>query len=650
MTKRGYSFPYSFFLYFLHDSIKSKILLFYFLLFNTLNNEVNWLILKISFAYICMKKFALFVAIIFFSLGIATALGGDDTDRESCIETTLNFGEPEIIKFGEKTIINFEECSQVLVENMPILPVYRKTFLFPPGTKIHVYVKPFSTGQFNADISFSDSFTPPGKTAEERENNRNIRFPENWWDYETMGGMLDGQHFTILILNVYPAIYENGKIFYSKNCDIKIYYDLPEKKESISTYDFLIISPDAWLDEISLLKEHKESKGIKTVVAGLNEVYSHPSSSAGRDDAEKLKYFIKNAIEEWGIKYVLLVGGRKYSFGEDWLMPVRYANIYWADEEAYTSDLYFADIYDGNYNFSSWDTDGNGVYAEWKKNGFLKDQMDLYPDVYVGRLPCRSKFELKILIDKIISYENNGVSKKAVLVAGDNFETPEYEGEVVTDKTASYLSSYEIKKVYASEMDVNPENIKNALGNGATFIHFHGHGSPVSWSTHKPENFDKWEKGLDVLDLPFFKNKEYPIVVIGGCHTSMFNISMTDFPWTHGFPSPADLTSWLIKKKGGGAIAGMGYTCFPVAMIGEEGDLDGDGINEYDCIESGYGYMELNVFKAYSEGKSLLGETWGYAVSKYVEKFKLPYQPWHLHTIHGFVLLGDPTLKIGGYT
>ncbi|MEM2715274.1 MAG: C25 family cysteine peptidase [Candidatus Thermoplasmatota archaeon] len=602
-----------------------------------------------------MKKFELFIAIMFLSMG-ATATFNFNKKQEkntaiNFIEINLNFGEPEIIKIGEKNIINFKDCSQIAVENMPILPVYRKTFLFPPATRINLQVNPSLIKQIDASTSFAPALAPPGKILSQKEKDKNVRFPEKWYEYEMLGGIVDGQRATILILNIYPAIYDNGKIFYSEKFDLKIEYRPPEKNQIVSIYDFLIISPDDWLNELEALKQHKESKGIKTIVVGLNEIYSGKYfSSYGRDDAEKVKYFIKNAIEEWGIKYVLLVGGRKYSLGEEWLMPVRYANIFWADENAYTSDLYFADIYDGNYNFSSWDTDNNGIYAEWKKSGFLKDQMDLYPDIYLGRLPCRSKFELKIMIDKIISYENRATSKKAVLVAGDNFEQEGYEGEIVTDKTASYLPSYEIKKVYASMMDVNPENIKNALGNGATFMHFHGHGSPISWSTHKPENFDKWEKGLDVLDLPFFTNKEYPIVVIGGCHTAMFNISMTDFPWTSGFPSPADLTSWFIKKINGGAIAGMGYTCFPVATPGEEGDLDGDGINEDDSVESGYGYMELNVFKAYSEGKSLLGETWHYAVSKYVEKFKLPYQPWHLHTIHGFVLLGDPTLKIGGYT
>ena len=35
------------------------------------------------------------------------------------------------------------------------------------------------------------------------------------------------------------------------------------------------------------------------------------------------------------------------------------------------------------------------------------------------------------------------------------------------------------------------------------------------------------------------------------------------------------------------------------------GDVDGDGINEPDCVESGYGYMQLGLFEAYYQGKEI---------------------------------------------
>ena len=49
------------------------------------------------------------------------------------------------------------------------------------------------------------------------------------------------------------------------------------------------------------------------------------------------------------------------------------------------------------------------------------------------------------------------------------------------------------------------------------------------------------------------------------------------------------------------------------------------------------------------EEKEYLGDCWGYAVSQYINLFTQPNAQWHLHTLQGFVLLGDPSLKIGGY-
>ena len=184
-------------------------------------------------------------------------------------------------------------------------------------------------------------------------------------------------------------------------------------EEAIDEYDLLIICPSNWVEQLQPLKEHKEKYGIKTIIVSLDEIYGGKYfATQGRDDAEKVKYFIKDAIENWGIEYVMLVGGRKFS-KEEWIMPVRYA--YSIDkvppftENGYLSDLYFADIYDANGNFSSWDTNGNGIYAEYDYNGRY-DDVDLYPDVYVGRLPCRNKLELKIVVNKII----RGLLRKSI--------------------------------------------------------------------------------------------------------------------------------------------------------------------------------------------------------------------------------------------
>lgn len=257
------------------------------------------------------------------------------------------------------------------------------------------------------------------------------------------------------------------------------------------------------------------------------------------------------------------------------------------------------------------------------------------------------------MVDKIIDYEKNTYGKpwfnKAVVVGGDNFPDPGYEGEIVCDKALEYLDDFEGEKIYASQGEVGPRQIKKAMGKGCGFLLFHGHGSPISWTTHEPGNFDEWCRGINVLDESFFFNRGLPITIFGGCHTAMFNISIFNHPWTHGVPFFEDLSWWLTRKIGGGSIATLGYTDFPVGTPGEHGDLDGDGINEPDCVEGGYGYMALRFIHAYGNGTEILGEIWSEAVIEYTNTFECMETRWDAHTAEGFVLLGDPSLKIGGY-
>jgi len=579
------------------------------------------------------------------------------------LKMEITFSNPEIADEGNYVTIHLKGCSSLLSPEKPVIPVYKKIMTFPFGTHIEsveVSANDIEEKFLYKKIMPAYEAVPPDMRSslpalkEDEAIYESKEFPQVWYEYATMGGIKDGKHATILSLALYPLHYipSENAIKLAHEMEIKIKYEPPEKTPiQNDVYDLVIIAPSEFSDALQPLVSHKESHGIKTKLVTLNEIYGGTYfASQGRDDAEKIKYFIKDAIEQWGIKYVLLVGGRKPGIQEDWLLPVRYANVFWVDEKKYISDLYYADIYDGNGSFCSWDTDGNGIYSEWGRIGDLKDDMDLYPDVYLGRWACRSKQEVKIMVDKTIEYENSKASKKIVLAGGDNFEMEGYEGEIVCDKSLSYLPGFDADKIYASQMDVTSDAMKEGLNEGAMFIHLHGHGSPIYWSTHKPNGFDKWEDGLKVYDLPLFFNKEYSIAIIGGCHTAMFNMSMTVHPWTGGIPWPEGLSWWFARKYNGGAIAALGYTAFPVATPGEEGDLDGDGINEPDCVESGYGYMQLGLFYAYGmEGMQYLGQCWDYAVGRYVEHFKYPYERWNLHTIQAFVLLGDPSLKIGGY-
>ncbi len=426
-----------------------------------------------------------------------------------------------------------------------------------------------------------------------------------------------------------------------------------------SGYDFIIITPAYFSNELQPLVTHKEQHMITTKIITLDEIYDSVYFPAqGRDDAEKIKYFIKNAFDTWNITYVLFVGGRKYGSTETWYFPVRYVENELFMQKTYLSDLYFADLYNDQKEFQSWDTNNDGVF------GTQDEEMDLHPDVYVGRWACRNKIEVRTVVKKTIEYESTiGHSNKIILVGGDSFEdSKEYdEGELITNESGNCLLEYEKIKIYSSQKNVSPKEIRKALDEGAAFMHFNGHGFVIYWTTyhHKQIEIDA-EPGLGIWDIVLFSNTQYPIVVVGGCETGMFNVAVTYRPYTWAperdlpmilrfFPAVECISWYFTSKSGGGSVASLGYTCSTLGAASEHGDKDHDGITEPDCIEAGYGFMEINFFSAHgNEKKSFLGECWGYAIDTYYDTLGKT-DIGDLRNIQSFILFGDPSLKIGGY-
>jgi len=76
--------------------------------------------------------------------------------------------------------------------------------------------------------------------------------------------------------------------------------------------------------------------------------------------------------------------------------------------------------------------------------------MDLYPDVYVGRLACDSTSEVSSVVDKIIYYESATYGsewfERAVLCGGDSHDDNGgvLEGEYTKEHADNYLGDFEI--------------------------------------------------------------------------------------------------------------------------------------------------------------------------------------------------------------
>ena len=147
--------------------------------------------------------------------------------------------------------------------------------------------------------------------------------------------------------------------------------------------------------------------------------------------------------------------------------------------------------------------------------------MDLYPDVYLGRLACRNTLEVITVVNKIINYEAEGSSaswfNNMVVVAGDTYtDNDYYEGEEATQEALNYMTDFNSIKLWTSDGSFNNFfDVVKAINHGCGFVYFAGHGSPGAWGTHPPNDKSKWIYGLKLHHMPLLiNNDKLPICVV----------------------------------------------------------------------------------------------------------------------------------------
>jgi hypothetical protein len=447
-----------------------------------------------------------------------------------------------------------------------------------------------------------------------------------------------------------------------------------DEGESImqDTYDLVIIAPSEFIEDLKPFVGHKNVHGVPTILVSLDEIYSSRYFPVqGRDCAEEIKYFIKNAYDVWGIHYVLLVGGRHGGFlKEKWWMPVRYSYVGTSSdwETGYLSDLYFADIYDAQGDFSSWDTDGNGIFGEWIETAAEDAPIDMKPDVFVGRWPARNSFEVEVMVSKTMYYENNTYGRDwfddMVCIAGDTYPddlNPEwvgYEGEEGTQRAIDWMPGFNPITLWTSDGTfTGKDDVIQAINQGCGFLFFDGHGNPMNWATHPPSDHETWIDGLGVRDMPQLTNDNmYPVCVVGGCHNSQFNVSVLNalkiwegshwYEYLYKGETAYECWSWrLTCKNGGGAIATLGYSA--LGYTKEDKQFTGEASE----------WLDTHFFWEYGINHTdILGEVWGKVITAYLDTYPID---WNSHvesptaidakTAQEWILMGDPSLKIGGY-
>ena len=337
---------------------------------------------------------------------------------------------------------------------------------------------------------------------------KSTMFPEHI-AHITKSGFLSGYHLGSILVSPFQYDALNKKLFFISELQIELKYTKSKKssieinqrsktaqtflRDQISKvinniselhdphivhkdirndiYEYVIITADNFEGEFQPLADWKTQKGISATIISTSYIYDNYD---GVDNAEKMRNFIKDYYQNHGTLWILLGGDTNFvPYREAFAFDCEYSS-YW--HNFLPCDLYFSDL-DG-----TWDDNGNQIYGE------LEDNIDMYPDVFVGRVSVESSAEAAAFVDKILTYEKNppvGYQTDMMFLAQVLWDDPYTDSGVSKNFIDdSYVPDRfdPITKLYESLGNNNYDNAMINLNEGKHIINHCGHAGYSSMS------------------------------------------------------------------------------------------------------------------------------------------------------------------------
>ncbi len=377
-----------------------------------------------------------------------------------------------------------------------------------------------------------------------------------------------------------------------------------------SPVSYLIITNNELEASFQQLADYRTSIGMPAAVRTVEWIESNCRN--GADVQETIRFFIRDAYEQWGLEYVVIGGDTD-------VIPARYVKDYLYGAAGYTiipADLYFSCL-DGN-----WNGDGDDTYGEVSVT-YGDDLCDMASEVALGRIPVSSVHETQDYIAKVVLYEGqsagtnwtNGFLAAAEVLFWIDDETPSTDGasfaeDLINDSVVpctdmSATRYYENYTAYPGSLEETKTAVINAINSNQYGIMSQiGHGFFFDMSLG--------EGVFTVSDADELENHDHPFLLYAlNCASAAFDYSC--------------LMERLVLHPTGGSIASIGSSraAFPYTSNN---------------------YQQQFFSLLLCDEVTTLGDT--------VEQSRLPFivdvnQPsFNRWTYMNYTLLGDPGLSI----
>ncbi|MBN1428633.1 MAG: hypothetical protein JXB07_09610 [Anaerolineae bacterium] len=221
--------------------------------------------------------------------------------------------------------------------------------------------------------------------------------------------------------------------------------------------DYLIIAHPNFISGIQPLVAARQIQGYTVRVVNVEDVYRQ--FNYGIFDAQAIRRYIRYAIRNMGIHYVLLVGGDTYD----------YRNFVYPNTLSFIPSLYTETH--PLVNFAPSDV----LYADIDN--------DNVPEAAIGRFPVRTSAELNTLVSKTLAYGNNDYGHTAIFSA-DNSETAAQFAADSNTFIDQLGSDWSVTRAYLDDMPVSTaqSTLMNSINQGVALTNFVGHSSYTRWT------------------------------------------------------------------------------------------------------------------------------------------------------------------------
>jgi hypothetical protein len=435
------------------------------------------------------------------------------SSSEITVTRVVTFEWPIVSEADNYNLISVSGCRYLENIGEPRLPVKNVFFLIPPAAAlVDVEVASLVENTLKGEylifpaqpplrtVPENLSFVPPDPLIYESSG----RYPKKLFSL-TKAGNLGGHR--VLGIRIFPVQYvpKSGEIIFHSEISIKVSYSLdgtgptdlassaefnslvkrlvlnPESGDDYSSsvsessfaveaalpsndVEYVIITSENLEDNFQVLADWKTKKGVPAKVVTVSWI---ADNYPGVDNQEKIRNFIEDAVENWGTTWVLLGGDTN-------IIPVRkgYGEVEGeaagVDKDNIPADLYYSDL-DGD-----WNADGDNTYGE------VEDNVDLYPDVFVGRAPVDSVAEAQTFVDKTLKYERDspaGYQKSVLFLAEILRQNPYTDGGIAKDVIDNgYIpDEFSITKLYESSGNLNHDTAMDNLNSGYGIVNHVGH-------------------------------------------------------------------------------------------------------------------------------------------------------------------------------